>query len=444
MDKNDILKVVSERGINFIRLWFTDILGSLKCFTITATELETALNEGIGFDGSSVTGFHPIEESDCLALPDPDTFAVVPYTSDAPNPELTEARLICDIYEPDGAPFAGDPRYILKSNLKRADEMGFTLMVGPELEYFYFNSKTDFSPLDLGTYFDFAPLDSGIDLRKKTILALQSMDIPVEISHHEVASSQHEIDLKYSDALTMADAAMTYKKIVKKVASENNVFACFMPKPIFADNGSGMHTHQSLFRGETNAFFDPDDKYNLSDVGKRYTAGILAHAKAFTAICNPTVNSYKRLVPGYEAPIYISWSQRNRSALVRLPNYKPGKEHATRIEVRSPDPSCNPYLAFSVMLASGLEGIKQKLPLPEPVHENVYSLVKGERVGELPELETLPGSLLEALLELEADPVIKEALGEHVYYKFVQLKRKEWEEFNLQVTSWELEKYMDV
>ncbi|MCJ7769790.1 MAG: glutamine synthetase family protein, partial [Dehalococcoidales bacterium] len=362
-----VLKAAKEHDVKFINLWFTDILGMLKSFAITVEELEGALEEGMGFDGSSIEGFARIDESDMVALPDPDTFQLLPWR---PREHRVVARMFCDILKPGGEPYEGDPRYVLKTNLKRAADMGYIFYVGPELEYFYFKDSKGTETLDEGGYFDMTPRDAATDMRKETVLILEEMGIGVEYSHHEVAPSQHEIDMRYKDALTMADNVMTYRLVVKEVAFKFGVHATFMPKPVFGINGSGMHVHQSLFKGERNAFFKKDDKYGLSDIAKCYIAGLLKHAPEITAVCNQWVNSYKRLVPGFEAPVYQSWARRNRADLVRVPGYKPGKENATRIEFRSPDPACNPYLAFSVMLAAGLEGIEKGYELPEPVEEN--------------------------------------------------------------------------
>jgi glutamine synthetase len=370
-----VLKKVKEQGVKFIRMWFIDILGILKSFTITVEELEGALVDGMGFDGSSIEGYARIDESDMVALPDPDTFQLVPWRPT----EHGVARMFCDILMPGGNPFDGDPRYVLKRNLKRAADLGYTFYVGPELEYFYFKDSKGTQTLDEGGYFDMTPLDAATDLRRDTVLTLEQMGIGVEYSHHEVAPSQHEIDMRYTDALTMADSVMTYRLVVKQVAIEHGFHATFMPKPVFGINGSGMHVHQSLFKGKRNAFFDSSDKYNLSKTAKHYIAGLLRHAPEITLVCNQWVNSYKRLVPGYEAPVYLSWARRNRADLIRVPEYKPGRENATRIEFRSPDPACNPYLAFSVMLAAGLEGIEKEYELPAPVEENVYEMSVEER-----------------------------------------------------------------
>ncbi|MEF9437711.1 MAG: glutamine synthetase family protein, partial [Candidatus Mariimomonas ferrooxydans] len=362
--KQDVLKLVKQNDVKFIRIWFTDILGQLKSFAITSEELEGAFDEGMGFDGSSIKGFARIDESDMIAKPDPTTFQLLPWRPK----EKAVARVFCDILTPDGRPYEGDPRYALKRNLERLKKKGYTFYLGPELEFFYFKDACGTQILDEGGYFDLTTLDAASDLRRETILTLEAMGIKVEYSHHEVAPSQHEIDLRYADALTMADNVMTYRVVVKEVATKYGCYATFMPKPLFGQNGSGMHTHQSLFKGNKNVFHDAKDKYYLSKIAKGYIAGILKHAPEITALCNQWVNSYKRLVPGYEAPVYLSWARRNRSALVRVPLYKPGKEEATRIELRSPDPSCNPYLAFSVMLAAGLEGIEKGYKLPDPTH----------------------------------------------------------------------------
>lgn len=437
--KSEILKIVKERKVKFIRLWFTDVLGFLKGFAITTDELEGALDEGMGFDGSSIEGFARIEESDMIAKPDPDTFAILPWRS---GDEFSVARMFCDVYEPSGRPFEGDPRFVLKRNLERAKKMGFTYYVGPELEYFYFNNAHSPVPLDQGGYFDLVPLDVAQDLRRDTILTMQALGIRVEYSHHEVAASQHEIDLRYADALTMADNVMTYRLVVKEIARKHGVYATFMPKPIFGINGSGMHVHQSLFKGEKNAFFDLKEKYHLSSVGKAYTAGLLKHAPEITAITSQWVNSYKRLVPGYEAPVYICWAQMNRSALIRVPMYKPGKEKATRIEYRSPDPACNPYLAFSVMLAAGLDGLEKNLKLAEPANDNIYHMGEAER-NRL-NIKSLPEDLLEAIRITESSKLVMACLGEKVFEYFIRNKRMEWDEYKAQVSQYEINKYLPI
>jgi len=390
--KEYVLNMAKEHDVKFIRLWFTDILGMLKSFAITVEELEGALEEGMGFDGSSIQGFARIDESDMVALPDPDTFQLLPWR---PKEHHAVARMFCDILRPGGEPFEGDPRYVLKGNLKRAADLGYTFYVGPELEYFYFRDSKGTEPLDEGGYFDMTPLDTATDLRRETVLTLEEMGIGVEYSHHEVATSQHEIDMRYTDALTMADSVMTYRLVIKQIALSHGVYATFMPKPVYGINGSGMHVHQSLFTGDRNAFFDKDDKYHLSKIGKCYIAGLLKHAPEITAIANQWVNSYKRLIPGYEAPVYLSWARRNRADLIRVPEYKPGKENATRVEFRSPDPACNPYLIFSVMLAAGLEGVEKEYEVPDPIEENVYEMTEEERKRR--NIGTLPGSLFEAI-----------------------------------------------
>jgi glutamine synthetase len=439
LGKKDVLRTSKERDVKFVRLWFTDILGFLKSFAITVRELEEALEEGMGFDGSSIVGFVRIDESDMVAKPDPSTFKVLPWKAN----DHVVAAMFCDILEPDGRPHQGDPRWVLKKNLKRAADMGYTFNVGPELEYFYFQKSTGKpETLDTGGYFDLTPLDVASNLRKQSAIVLEELGIPVEYMHHEVAPSQHEIDLKYTDALTMADSTMIYRLVVKEVALKNNVYASFMPKPIYGVNGSGMHTHQSLFKGKKNAFFDPKDKYHLSEIAKHYIAGLMKHAREITLVTNQWVNSYKRLVPGYEAPVYISWAQRNRSDLIRIPVYKPGKEIATRVEYRSPDPACNPYFAFSVMLAAGLEGIEKGYPLRDPVERNVYEMTEKERKKY--RIESLPGNLYEAIQITEKSDLVRRALGDHVFYQFIENKKIEWERYRAQVTDYELEQYFSI
>ncbi len=432
-----VLRTVEDRGIQFIRLWFTDVLGILKSFAITPQELEGALTEGMGFDGSSIEGFARIQESDMVARPDPSTFQIIPYRS-----EQHVARMFCDIHQPDGTPFDGDPRGVLKRQLDRAAEFGFTFYVGPELEYFYFKDAAGTEFLDQGGYFDLTPLDVATDYRKRTVQYLEAMGIPVEYVHHEVAPSQHEIDLRYTDALSMADNVMTYRLTVKEVAQEVGVYATFMPKPVLGVNGSGMHTHQSLFEGERNAFFDSTDEYHLSKVAKGYIAGLLAHAPEITLVTNQWVNSYKRLVPGYEAPVYVCWARRNRSALVRVPMYKLGKESATRIEFRSPDPACNPYLAFAAMLAAGLAGIEGEYELPPEASNNIYEMTDEERRAA--GIASLPESLHEAIQVAEQSKVLRDALGEHVHEYLIRNKREEWDAYKGYVTPYELERYLPI
>ncbi|MFN4196810.1 MAG: glutamine synthetase family protein [Caldimicrobium sp.] len=437
-DAKDVLELVKKYDVRFVRLWFVDVLGQLKSFAIHVDELEGAFSEGMGFDGSSIKGFARIEESDMVAFPDPTTFTLLPWRPK----EKAVARMFCDIYNPDGTPYLGDSRYILKRALDKMKTMGFThFYVGPELEFFYF--KTDKCPetLDEGGYFDY-PLDAAEDLRRDTILALEAMGIRVEYSHHEVAPSQHEIDLRYADALEMADMVMTYKVTVKEIARKYGVYATFMPKPLFGRNGSGMHTHQSLFIGDKNAFFDEKDPYHLSDIAKHYTAGLLRHIKEITLVLNQWINSYKRLVPGYEAPVYICWARRNRSALIRVPMYKPGKEKATRIELRSPDPACNPYLAFAAMLTAGLKGIEKKYPLSEPVEQDVYHMSAAER--EKLGIDQLPGSLIEAIEYAEKSEVLREALGDHIFEQLIINKKLEWDDYRIRVTEYELNKYLPI
>jgi glutamine synthetase len=437
--KEYVLKKAHDNDIKFIRLWFTDVQGILKSFALTVEELEGALEEGMGFDGSSIEGFSRIEESDVIAMPDPSTFQILPWSPK----ENGVARMFADIQNPDGSSFQGDSRWILKKTLKKASELGYTFYVGPELEFFYFKSdEGDPQVLDRGGYFDLTTLDVATELRRNTILYLEAMGIGVEYSHHEVAPSQHEIDLRYTDALTMADNALTYKLIVKEVATINGVYATFMPKPLFGENGSGMHTHQSLFRGDRNAFHDASDPFNLSDEAKWYIAGILKHSKEIVAITNQWVNSYKRLVPGYEAPVYISWARRNRSTLVRVPMYKPGKENSTRVEFRCPDPACNPYLAFSVMLAAGLEGIKNKYELPLPVEENIFDMDEERRQEK--GIDTLPNNLWEAVQYMEQSELVKSTLGDHIFSKFIENKKIEWDRYRTHVSKYELDTYLSI
>jgi glutamine synthetase len=439
-DKEYVLKKVKEEKVKFINLWFTDVLGVLKSFSVTPRELEGALAEGMGFDGSSIEGFARIEESDMIAKPDPGTFVFRPWRG---SDDMKVARMFCDVLKPDGTPYEGDPRYALKRNLKKAEDMGYTLYVGPELEYFYFKRSTGKPEiLDHGGYFDLTPLDVASDLRRDTILALESMGVKVEYSHHEVAPSQHEIDLRYEKALLMADAAMTYRLTVKEVAMKHGVYATFMPKPIFGINGSGMHVHQSLFKGEENAFFDSSDEYFLSKAAKHYIAGLLKHSREICMVVAQWVNSYKRLIPGYEAPVYISWARRNRSALVRVPMYKPGKSKATRVEFRCPDPACNPYLAFAVMLAAGLKGMEEEYELPDPIEEDIYEMSKSGRkaLG----IDSLPGSLGMAIHLTNRSKLVREALGDHIFEQFIANKKMEWDQYRMQVHDYELEKYLPI
>ncbi len=434
--QKDVLKVVKERNVSFVQFWFTDVLGVQKIFSITPDELEMGLAEGMGFDGSSIAGFCRIEESDMIAMPDPTTFQIIPWRP----AERPVARMICDIQTPDGMPYEGDPRYVLKRTLKKITEQGYTFYVGPELEFFYFVNDKAPEFLDMGGYFDGLPVDRATDLRRQTIFALQDMGIKVEYSHHEVAPSQHEIDLRYDEALKMADKVMTYRAAVKEIARLNGVYATFMPKPVFGQNGSGMHVHQSLFKGGANTFFDAKDKYHLSRSAKQYIAGIMVHAPEITAVCNQWVNSYKRLVPGYEAPVYVAWARRNRSAMVRVPMYKPGKEKATRMEYRSPDPACNPYLAFAVMLAAGLKGIENGYTLPEPVETDIYEMDEKARADA--NITSLPGSLFEALQIVQKSELVRETLGDHIFEKFIENKKVEWDRFRTHVSQYEIDRYL--
>ncbi len=432
-----VISTCRESDVKFIRLWFTDIVGSLKSFAITVEELEKALDEGMGFDGSSIEGFARIDESDMVARPDPTTFQLVPWRPK----ERGVARMFCDIIRPDGRPFEGDPRFVLRQQLKRAADLGYTFYVSPELEYFYFKDSKSTEPLDRGGYFD-QTADAAHDLRRETVLTLQAMGIEVEYSHHEVAPSQHEIALRYTDAMTMADNAMTYRLVVKEIAAANGVYATFMPKPVANQNGSGMHVHQSLFKGERNAFFDPEDPYHLSAIARGYIAGLLHNARGITLVTNQWVNSYKRLLPGFEAPVYKSWARRNRSDLIRIPEYMPGKEVHTRIEYRSPDPACNPYLVFAAMLAAGLDGIENERPLPPPVEENVSEMTDAERAAR--GIETLPGSLIEAIEEAEKCTLLRSALGDHVFESLIKNKRIEWERYRRHVSDFELAEYLPI
>jgi len=432
-----VLRTVEERGVRFVRLWFTDVLGTLKSFAITPAELETALEEGMTFDGSAIEGYSRVQESDMLAVPDPSTFEIVPWRGeDAPV-----ARMFCDIKHLSEEPFEGDPRYVLKRNLERARDKGFTFYTAPEMEFFIFESaSTPPVPLDTAGFFDLTQLDMVSELRRQTIVTLEAMGIPVEYSFHELGPSQHEIDLRYTDALTMADNVMTFRQVVKQVSTELGVYATFMPKPIEGAFGSGMHTQVSLFEGDVNALHDPGDEFGLSKVGKCFIAGLLHHAREITAVTNQTVNSYKRLIAGYEAPVHICWARNNESALVRLPAPKKGKESSTRIEFRSPDPAANPYLAFSVMLAAGLKGVEDGYDLPPEATNNIYEMTPEERAAE--GIGSLPQSLTEAISAMEESELVAEALGEHVFEYFIRNKRKEWLDYKAHVTPWELDRYL--
>ncbi len=438
-----VLHEARDNDVKFIRLWFTDILGGLKGVSVTVEELESALTRGMGFDGSTIEGFVRSEESDMYALPDPTTFTILPWR---PRTNAV-ARMFCDIVTPNGEPFEGDPRFVLRRNLERAARLGLTYYVGPEIEYFYFKSSEGTEPLDDGGYFDQVPQDMATDLRRETVLTLEELGIPVEFSHHEVAPGQQEIDLRHTDALTMADTMMTYRLVVKEIATRHGCYATFMPKPIYGINGSGMHTHQSLFEGGRNVFYDGDDPYKLSAIAKGFIAGLLRHAREITSVTNQWVNSYKRLVQspvdeplGYEAPVYTSWAMVSRADLVRVPSYRQGHEESRRIEYRAPDPACNPYLAFSVMLAAGLNGIENGYELPPPAGVNLRTSTDEERraLG----IEMLPDSLGEALRLTEESDLVREALGEHVFQSFIRNKRLEWDRYRTRVTDYEIERYL--
>jgi glutamine synthetase len=436
-ERKRVLDEVRDNDVKYVHLWFTDIEGHLKSFSITLAELEGALDDGMGFDGSSITGFNAIEESDMVAIPDPRTFQLMP------NGGTAIGRMICDVVTPDGEPYDGDPRNVLRRALERMESLGFdTFNVGPELEYFLFKDDQGTETLDEGGYFAMTALDAAWELRNETIEALEAMGIPIEYVHHEVGPSQHEIDMRFAPALEMADHTMTYRLVVKEVAKKAGFHATFMPKPLFGENGSGMHTHQSLFSEGNNAFFDGDDEWHLSEAGKAFIAGQLRHAREISAVFAQWVNSYKRLVPGYEAPVYAAWSQRNRSALIRIPLYKPGNEQATRAEIRCPDPACNPYLTFACLLHAGLEGIEQGYELPAPMESNLYKLSPEERKER--GIVALPETLGEAIDELAGSDLVRRALGDHIFDAYVKLKRQEWDEYRVQLTPWELKKYLSV
>jgi glutamine synthetase len=434
--KEEILKMIDEAGVRYIRLCFTDILGRLKGMALTRPEIEEALEGGQGFDGSSIEGFVRIEESDLMAVPDLRSFRIFPWLIAGER----VAMMFCDIQTPEGQPYDRDPRYILRKVLKKIEANRWTFYTGPEIEFFYF--KNDQSPeiIDKGGYFDYGTLDIGTTLRKKTVHALEAIGITVECSHHEVAPSQQEIDLKYTNALVMADFAQLYKFIVKEIALENGYYATFMPKPLFGQNGSGMHTHMSIFENGHNLFFEADKPYHLSELGRQFMAGVLRHIQEITLITNQWVNSYKRLVAGYEAPVYISWGRRNRSSLIRVPGYRVGKEKATRIELRSPDPACNPYLAFAAMLAAGLKGIEEKYELPEPIEQNIFHMTPEER--QKLNIQSLPGTLEEAIVATEKSELVRDLLGDQLFEKFLANKRVEWDQYRVAVTEYEIEKYM--
>jgi glutamine synthetase len=437
-----VLRTVEERGIRLVWLWFTDVLGFLKSFAVTSEELEQAFAEGIGFDGSAIEGFARVQESDMLARPDAGTFQIIPSRG---GQSEGAARMFCDIYTPDGRPFWGDPRFVLRRNLEKASERGFTFYVHPEMEFFLFRSSSDPSPIDAGGYFDLTPLDVTQDFRREAVEVLEQLGIPVEFSHHEVAPSQHEIDLRHADALTMADSVMSYRLVVKEIAAARDMYATFMPKPHTDLPGSGMHTHLSLFEGDENAFHDSSDEYHLSKVAKAFIAGLLVHAREIAAVTNQWVNSYKRLITGRgypvpEAPVYVCWGRHNRSALIRVPMYKPRKEQSTRIEFRSPDPACNPYLAFSVMLAAGMKGIDEGYELPGEATDNIYEMTEPERRAR--GIMQLPDDLYEALREMENSELVAETLGEQVFEYLLRNKRAEWNAYKGYVSPYEIERYL--
>ncbi|KXA95943.1 glutamine synthetase [candidate division MSBL1 archaeon SCGC-AAA259I14] len=437
--KEEILQTIEEKKVKFIRLQFTDILGIVKNVAIPADQMKKAFEEGIWFDGSSIEGFVRIQESDMRLEPDPDTFAILPWKNQDEN-GIATARIICDVINSDNKKFEGDPRYALKKVLKKAEKMNFEPKAGPEPEFFIFEkekSNITTTPHDSGGYFDFAPKDLASDLRRDMVLALEQMGFKIEASHHEVAGGQHEIDFRYENALRTADNIATFRTVVRAIAERHNLHATFMPKPIQGINGSGMHTHISLFREGENIFYNPKNEYNLSKTAHNFMGGVLEHAAAITAVCNPTINSYKRLVPGYEAPVYIAWSKINRSALIRVPGAD-GK--STRLEFRSPDPTANPYLALAVIIRAGLDGIEKEISPGDPVQEDIYEFTEEKRreYG----ISTLPENLNQAINALEKDEVIKDALGPHITEKFIQAKRSEWNEYKAYVTGWEIDRYL--
>ncbi len=439
MTRDEIMKIIKEKNVNFFRLQFVDIFGAMKNIAMPRSQIEKALDGKIMFDGSSIEGFVRINESDMYLKPDYDTFVVLPWREKDGN---NAARIICDVYKPDGTPFVGCPRNNLKRILADAKAMGYTMNVGTECEFFLFRRDEDGLPTtvtdDVTGYFDVEPDDSGIDCRRKIIQTLEAMGFEIEASHHEVAEGQHEINFKYADALTAADNTVTFKWVVRSIAAEFGLHATFMPKPVFGINGSGMHTNQSLFNLDgTNAFFDEKGPLQLSEVAYKYIAGIMKHAKGFAGITNPLVNSYKRLVAGYEAPVYVAWSASNRSALIRIPA---SRGLGTRTEVRCPDPTCNPYLAFAMMLNSGLDGIKNNLPVPDSVNVDIFEMTAAEK--EEAGIASLPANLYEAIQELKANPIAKDALGAHILGKYIEGKEKEWDTFRMAVTDWELDNYL--
>src|SRR3954468_5046518 len=436
---DDVRALVSAGDLRFVRLWFTDILGQLKSFSIGRDQLDVALEHGISFDGSSITGFNPIEESDMVAMPDASTFAILPWRPE----EQGVGRMFCDILTPEGRPYEGDPRHVLRRALQRLQTLGFDgYRVGAEPEYFLFKDRHHPEPLDEGGYFDLTTLDAGSDQRRETVLALEQLGIAVALSHHEGGPSQHEVDLRDADALKMGDDVVAYRITVKEIALKYGGHATFMPKPLMGENGSGMHTHLSLTRDGRNAFHDDNDPYGLSDTGKAFIAGQLKHAREIASIFAQWVNSYKRLVPGYEAPVYVAWSRRNRSALARVPPARGDRPYATRLELRCPDPACNPYLTFAALLQAGLEGIEKGYELPEPMEKNLYHLAPDDRrrLG----IEQLPETLGEAIEITAESELARKALGGHIFERYVELKRKEWDDYRVQLTDWEMARYLSV
>ncbi|MDA3017203.1 MAG: type I glutamate--ammonia ligase [Actinomycetota bacterium] len=434
-----VLRTVEERGIRLVRLWFTDVLGNLKSFAISPAEMENALNDGMIFDGSAIDGFSRVQESDVLALPDANTFEVLPWV----DPKGAEARVFCDVAKLDGTPFDGDPRQVLRRNLNAARKLGYQFYVAPDIEYFYFDPPAVDSrpvPLDEGGFFDLTSTDITSSLRKETIRTLETMSIPVEYSFHEDSPSQHEIDLRHTDALTMADSVMTFRLVVKEIAALHKVHATFMPKPLEGVQGSGMHLHLTLFKDEQNAFHDASDPYNLSVTAKQFMAGLLRHAAEITAVTNQNINSYKRLVPGFEAPVHISWARNNRSGLIRVPVQKRNSDQTTRIEYRSPDPACNPYLAFSVILAAGLRGIREGYELPAEADSNLFEM--GDDMLAKLGIEQLPQSMSDALRVMERSELVAEALGEHIFEWFLRNKRAEWRGYKTHISQYELNRYL--
>ncbi len=436
--KEYVLKTVEERGVRLIRLWFTDVLGKLKSVAISPAELEGAFEEGLQFDGSAIDGYSRVQESDVLAVPDANSFELLPWV----DPSEPTGRIFCDIKNLDGSPFHGDPRQVLRRNLKAAHDKGFTFFTAPEIEFFYFNNATDRKPLDHAGYFDLTTLDLGSGLRRRTLHMLEAMGIPVEYSFHEDNSSQHEIDLRYTETLDMADNIMTLRLVVRKIALDAGIHATFMPKPIDQGQGSGMHTHMSLFQGDVNAFHDPGDVIGLSDIARKFMAGIMYHAPEFTAVTNQLINSYKRMVSGYESPVYVSWARNNRSALVRVPIHKAGKASSTRIEYRALDSAANPYLAYSVILAAGLKGIEDGYELPDEAADNLWSLNREE--AKASGLQRLPQDLREALDLMEESELVRNVLGEHIFEWFLRNKREEWESYQRHVTPYEIERYLPI